>query len=40
MSGHSILTPGVNYLRANLFSIETKMLAIQHSCDLRLEKQD
>lgn len=35
----SILTPGENYFSPTIFPIEMEMFAIQHSWDLRVEKQ-
>lgn len=35
----SILTPGENYFSTTIFPIEMELFAIQHSWDLRLQKQ-
>lgn len=35
----SILTPGGSYFSTTIFPIEMELFAIQHSWDLRLQKQ-
>lgn len=35
----SILTPGENYFSTAIFPIEMEIFAVQHSWDLRLQKQ-